>query len=766
MKSISLNGEWKLHVLEGKAFSPEELPEAESFVIPCTVPGNVELDLAKAGYLPEDLYFAENILLAQEYEGHEWWYENEFDTPDSEKGQEIILHFEGVDCLAEYWLNGTKIGETDNTYIPHDFSVAPLLKKEGKNRLFVRLRSVVREAYEQELSLRTIYHSWGSQMESIGFRKPTHSFGWDIMPRAVSAGLWRGVELRLPNPIEINQAFYVVKEIGDDYATLAFGIDLKMPFTRRGTLRATFDGRCGDSTFHAETTLFYKAQRVGAEVGNLVETDLPAPKLWWPYGYGKANLYDTVIRIWDGDTVVAEKTMRIGIRTVELDKTVTTDGVHGRFQFRINGEDILCKGSNWVPLDAYHSRDAERYDRALALVKEAGCNILRCWGGNVYEDQKFFDYCDENGIMIWQDFGMACHAYPMTEAFCKKLAEEATYIVKTNRHHPSIILWAGDNENDQMYQQTGYDPNQNILTREVLPRVISEHDIGRPYLASSPYISEEAFAQGGGNGTLSEDHLWGPRDYFKSTFYTNANAHFVSEIGYHGCPSVESVKKFISPENLWPYHDKNTEWILHSTEDKGRPSRMQLLGKQIRQIFGTEPDTLEEFSLASQIVQAEAKKYFIERFRGRRPLTGGIIWWNLLDGWPQFSDAVVDYYFEKKLAFTYIQRSQQPFCLLMQEMESWHLPLTASNDTLTPYSGTYSVTDADSGEVLAEGSFRVGKNQAKVIARIPMTYAEKRLLLIRWNANGETGFNHYLVGSPAFSLEQYKKWLPIILKGE
>lgn len=402
-------------------------------------------------------------------------------------------------------------------------------------------------------------------------------------------------------------------------------------------------------------------------------------------------------------------------------------------------------------MDAFHSRDAQRYEKALELAKDIGCNILRCWGGNVYEDSEFFDFCDRNGIMVWQDFAMACRIYPENEGFKKLLYDEAVKVIRKLRNHPSIILWSGDNEIDLVVSPI-YDPNKNTLTREVLPTAVRLNDMGRPYLASSPYISSEAY---NGGITYPEDHLWGPRDYYKSDFYKQNKSHFVSETGYFGCSSLESIKKFITPEKVWPYKN-NSEWILHSSDQHGNDYRIMQMERQVRQLFGELPENPEDYIIASQISQAEAKKYFIERLRVGRPQKTGIIWWNLLDGWPQFSDAVVDYYYDKKIAYNYIKRSQAPFVIAAGEISDWTLPIYACNDTLKGKSGTFTVKDAETDEILLESDFKVGVNRTELLARLPVFYSEHKLLIIEWNICGEKGFNHYLCGYPPINLEKYK----------
>ena len=358
--------------------------------------------------------------------------------------------------------------------------------------------------------------------------------------------------------------------------------------------------------------------------------------------------------------------------------------------------------------------------------------------------------------MVWQDFAMACNNYPQTDEFFNLLRREATSLVREYRHHPCIILWSGDNEIDCMMKRANSRPSSNRITREVLPEVIYKNDVGRPYLASSPYVSDEVFDNF--NLHCAEEHLWGVRDYHKSDFHKQAKQHFISETGYHGCPNLESIKKFITPEKVWPYAD-NSEWILHSSDQAGNPARVMLMEYQVRQMFKDVPSDPEEYILASQISQAEAKKYFIERMRVGRPNRSGIIWWNLLDGWPQMSDAVVDYYFSKKLAYYYIKRSQKPFIIALDELYDRHQKVCACNDTLNEVSGKVTIIDSETDKVVFEREFTAQKNTTTVIGKLPVEYSQHKMFIIKWTANGEEGFNHYTTGFIPYELEKYKTWL-------
>ena len=735
MQKICLNGTWKL---KGR-------PQAEdqtSFAIeniPAQVPGCVQLDLSANGFLPDDLYMGQNVLETEKYEEWEWWYERSFTAP--EQRQNVYLVFEGVDCVAEYFVNGQRIGQSENMFIAHEFEVGPYLR-DGENTLSVHIQSPIIAANCEDYTVNALIN-WGNDPVQTGIRKAPHSFGWDIMPRALTSGLWRDVTLEVRDRAFFSQLFF---RTFSNRCLLLY--ELSCPWSELKGIEIEAFGSCGnDSHFHCKRKI--KNSKVGA-----FDLEITNPKSWFPYGYGTPHIYDGVVRLTRDGELIHEEPISFGLRSVTLERTDTTDGKNGAFRFLVNDVEIMCKGSNWVPLDAFHSRDAERYDRALALVKDVGCNILRCWGGNVYEDHKFFDFCDRNGIMVWQDFAMACNTYPQNEKFKTLICQEVLSVVRKLRNHPSIILWAGDNEVDQMLDSCGMDPAMNSITREWIPEIIKLNDIGRPYLPSSPYYGPELY-QGCPGLYPPENHLWGPRDYYKSNFYKENPAHFVSETGYHGCPSLESIQKFITPEHVWPYQN-NAEWILHSSNQCGDPSRVMLMEKQVRQLFGTVPTDPEDYILASQISQAEAKKYFIERMRVGRPNKTGIIWWNLLDGWPQFSDAVVDYYFTKKLAYHYIKRSQAPFVIAADEIEHWNLRLFACNDTLTPMKGHFTVKDAISGQVLLESDFTAEKNASTPIGSLPVYYSEQKMLVIEWTANGTSGWNHYLCGYPPISLDFYK----------
>ena len=766
MKKTTLNGEWRLYyrVTGDEDYSTKEELESSNFdKVNATVPGNCELELSKAGILPSDLFFAQNIKKVDEYQMHEWYYVRDFFANEEQKTKRCELYFHGVDCFADYYLNGEKIGHSENALIAHAFDVTGKLK--DKNTLIVHIKSTMLESHKYTSPVYSLAYANNCRIEFQTIRKPAHSFGWDIMPRCMTSGIWRDCEIRTYDDCEIDDCYITTMYINDDgSADVAFCWTLKCTkdLYIKGGARFYAKAVCGDSVIE-------KSTHISTNIGTL-HMHIPNAKIWNVRGYGEPNVYDVKMSIRIGDEVLAERDDTFGIRKVELRRTDIADGVEGEFRFIVNGTPVFATGTNWVPLDAFHSRDRERAPKALKMMYDCGCNIVRVWGGSVYECDEFYDFCDRNGIMIWQDFCMACNFYPQEDRFYDVIKKEALFAVKRLRNHPSIALWSGDNECDDNYASENRNPDENKITREILRDIVLYNDLSRPYLPSSPYISGDLFKLFKNRKTdsqerASEAHLWGPRAYFKEPFYKKATCCFVSESGYHGCPSKKEIVKFISPDKVWSYKN-NEEWNLHSTMDNVKNSaRIDLMEKQVIQLFGFLPDNIDEYTLASQISQAEAKKYFIERMRINRPYAGGIIWWNLIDGWPEMSDAVVDYYYEPKLAYSYITRVQKPFVIMMGETESWGNRIVASNITSKAASGNYSIKDALTGEALCEGEYSCPANENSVIGFLPVMYSDKKFLLIEWNDGEEKGFNHYVTGSVPMDFEKYKKFLPVIEKG-
>jgi len=762
MKELCLDGIWNAVFYKHRDVVEHEIRYTEASQvkndprgIKGTVPGNFELDLHANGLIP-DPYYGDNILKIQDYEDTHWWYATTFSVEDPAYGKTTI-RFDGIDTLADIYLNGVLVASTDNMLISHEFDISGVVQKE--NSLVVHLKPVCIIAREYQPNAGSFAHKYW--YDGLRIRKAVHMFGWDIMPRAVSAGIWKSVYIKQWTLPHISE-FYIFPQDSCDISksvTLSFLFNVRID--ERENIRdyaIEVSGVCGDSVFYEKQALW--------STGGKYRITLEKPKLWYPAGRGAQDMYQVQARLLRHGEVMDTYDTRLGIRSVELRRSSLTDASgNGEFCFIVNGEKVFVMGTNWVPLDAFHSRDHLRLERALQMLPELHCNMVRCWGGNVYEDHAFFDFCDENGIMVWQDFSMACAIYPQDDAFSEKIYNEASHVIRKLRQHPSLVLWAGDNECDLVYERwTGIrrDPNNNRLTRSILPRAIADHDPTRPYLPSSPYIDSHAFAHGGID-LLPENHLWGARSYYKNRYYKDAVAHFASEQGYMGCPSPRSLKRFLSPACLWPY--SNDEWRLHGaapetqdSEPYGNDSpfafRTKVMADEIKELFGVIPDDLERFALASQIVQAEAMKFFVELFRIGKWRRTGIIWWNLLDGWPQISEAVVDYYFCRKQAFYAIQMSQQPVCLMFGEPGDWGLELYGVNDTKDTVAVSYSIRDAmDRQCEVLSGSAVLAPDSSASIDFVSFCASEKALYIIEWYYPGGSGLNYYLAGNPRFDID-------------
>ena len=774
-RTTSLNGAWSLTygpLAEYPEKSPRSTPPSDWPTIPATVPGNVELDMAAAGKI-EPLEKGNRVLQALKLENHQWWYKRTFKAGHGEPGEKAELVFDGLDCIATVWLNGKEVGKAANMLVQQRFDVTSVLRPGEMNEVLVKIEPAVMVGHSYPNT--GWEHPTNDHFECLYVRKAAHMYGWDIMPRIVSAGLWKDVYVEWVQPVRISSVYWHTKTV-----------DVK-----EGKATVVVEWETMGAVVPGKHTLEVVLRRDGEAVARW-ETDVATPsgeheievehaEFWWPRGYGERPLYEATVSLVNPAGKVVDRSInRIGIRTIELDRTdILIDG-KGKFGFTVNGVPVFVKGTDYSCLDGLHSRDHLHLDRTVNLMAEANCNMARCWGGNVYPEDRFFDLCDEAGIMVWQDFNMACSVYPKTRGFLDELDKEARKVVPQFRNHPSLALWSGNNECDDAFEwfrehgKPAVDPNLDVSTRKTIPDVLKELDPHRAYLPSSPYHSPEVFAAGNKTDLMPEVHLWGPRGYFKAPFYTESPSRFASEIGYHGCPSRSSLERMMDPDSVHPWvtgHQWNEEWLTKSCrstpEDKNTLGRNDLMINQIKAFFGECPETLDEFILASQITQAEAMKFFVEMFRQRKGSSGaagekqGILWWNIRDGWPILSDAVVDYYFSKKLAFHYIQRVQRDVqAICCEEIDGQH-SVVVVNDTLKPARGNLEISRAGETAKLLDTAFDVEPNGKATLGALPRP-TQNEMWQLKWTTEGiGLHTSHYLAFTPTVSFEQYKEWLKI-----
>ncbi|MBQ8388504.1 MAG: glycoside hydrolase family 2 [Clostridia bacterium] len=769
MRKSTLIENWKVAIVPHKnvkdgfcATTVEGVRLSNEKIIPAAVPGCYELDMQAAGLL-DDPYYADNIIGLQKTEHLHLWYFTEFDFENRE-GFDAFLSFGGIDTASEIYLDGELVGKTENMFIPHTFPLNGL--SDGRHGLVVHI--IPAGVYARSFKAALTGHILRYNTDALVIRKAPYMYGWDIMPRAVSAGLWRPVELVYRPKNRIDQVYAATMSVQDSSATVrvTFNIDTEEELLTDFSYK--IEMTCGESAATFTGNVF------GSQVIRLAV--LENPKFWMPKNYGEPNLYDFKLTLYYKGVECDVYEDRIGLRIVELEHT-SCSGDDGEFVFRVNGQKIFCLGTNWVPLDAFPCRHAELQPRALRMLDDIGCNMVRCWGGNVYPDEDFFRFCDERGILVWQDFAIACGYYPTDERMLRLFREEAESVVCQFRNHASLALWSGGNECDQYIKhhkksggfltlnEHGHlicppDFNEHPVTRGVFKAVTRDNDFARPYLPNSPYMDAEALR----TGRPAEDHLWGPRDFFKGPYYGTSECHFASETGYHGCPSPETLRKFIPEDRITAFGDTvrcdDTVWLTHAACMEpvwGTPYsyRIPLMSRQVERIFKELPDDIQRYALESQISQAEAKKYFIERFRIAKWRKTGILWWNLIDGWPQISDAIVDWYGQKKLAYSYIKRSQSPFCLMMDEPQDGKLTLVAANDSRETLRVSYTVRELYTGREVLRGELEVAPDRADRVAQIPDTGSA--FYLIEWSGD-VSGKNHFTAAiGDGIELEKYSE---------
>lgn len=781
--SVSLNsdkpGDWMLFFGkqdEHAPLYPGELKKSGFHNIEAIVPGNVEIDLYQAGII-DDPMIGTNVWDLRTYETFQWWYQRSFKKPVTRNGERIELCFDGIDCIADIWLNGSKIASVKNMLVEHHYDVTELLKKN--NELYIQILSTELEARKyirNHFGVRSDH--WG---EAVSIRKAPHMFGWDIMPRLLSGGIWRDVKLEIIEPTYFTSVYWVTKDVDPEARKADMYVDWQFQ-----TDRLDIDGLKMTIELERDGHYIYKKEfPIITTVARERIWELENVDLWWPRGFGEQALYNANLRITDEEgEVIAENSQKIGIRVSELIVTpINTEEQPGDFHFKVNGEKIFIKGTNWVPLDGLHSRDNQHVKEAVGMLADLNCNMVRLWGGNVYESDLFYELCDESGIMVWQDFTMGCTTYPQDTEFKNTIKSEAEKVIRRLRNHPCLVLWAGNNENDISLgwadDQSHLDPNADVISREVLPLAVREWDPKTPYLPSSPFISEEVFNMNHRiNPDLSpEMHLWGPRGYYKASFYTANKAKFVSEIGYHGCPNVESLNRMMTKDCVYPWiepeinqKDKliwNEEWLCKATcshpDTEINKERNFLMTNQIEEVFGEVPMELEDFVIASQIVQAEAKKFFIEFWRMNKGERNGILWWNLRDGWPIISDAIVDYYGGKKIAYQYIKNVQKDVCVMIGDSENGKHPVVAVNDTRELKNLDVCIRDHGTGRVLLSNHVKIIPNGKVMAGNLPEV-SKDELWLIDYKIDGEMYHNHYVAYHRPMKYEQYREWLPALYK--
>ncbi len=756
---VSLDGAWQLSYRH-------QQEKGEWKTIPTTVPGDAYLALQTAGVIPDPM-IGTNAWMLLGWEQCEWSYRRTFKGVAHRPGERVELRFDGVDTRADYYLNGEKIGQSANMFVPVRFDVTDRLKAE--NELYVNIKSPLGRPLLSVLGRSRV---GGTDVE--GIRKAQHMFGWDIMPRIVTSGIWRSVALDVLPECRFGDVHWMCVKADPKTRTADLKVDCQIlapwKHLHKSTLRLTL-ARDGKIAYRREDPVDFYQTREQFTVRNV--------DLWWPRDAGVPTLYDGVVEFVAADgTVLARDARKVGLRTIRLERADwRSESEPGTFRFLVNGVPIYMHGTDWTPLDACHSRDGRHLQRALDMLVDLNCNMIRIWGGGVYEPDALYDFCDANGICVWQDFMMGNVQPEQNDDFAKAISDEAKVQVVRLRSHPCLAMWCANNEIDRAmvsyWKDWAPDPDGERISREVLPRVLRDFDPFTPYIPSSPWWTASVMR---GETKLSQDHLWGPRQkFFKDGFWTKATPTFVSETGYHGCPNVASLRRMMTPEGLYPWPNPddplkfNDEWICKATTSYPRQRSMghgrnSLMPRQVKEMFGGVPKDLATFADQSQIVQAEALKYWLELSRARKGRTWGMLWWNLRDGWPIISDGVVDYYFGKKRAYEYLKSVQQPQLVTYvdtpfdgEAARGVRNRLVAVNDRLYAVKGTVRAVDVVTGKVVFDGAVEIPANGTKLLLE-NLKLEGRGLLRIDYTFEGVARVNRCLYGPPPYVYADYLKW--------
>ncbi len=701
IETLKLTGPWKLTGLPPDG--------GEKLALPGAVPGHVHLDLLRAGRIP-DPFWRDQAEACQWVEQWDWVYERAFTLEPGWENSWAVLEFEGLDTYATIVLNDREIGRTANMFVPHRFEVGKYLKK-GRNKLRVHFdgiwKHVTGKPPEHECAF--------GASERIYVRRMQCTFHWDWVNRFVSYGIWRPVRLVRYDRARIADAHVRILGLLRPGKTEAAGADV--------VVRIETERRTGGA-IHAAVEIFGPSggSPVWTASGELRADStawrvrLDSPRLWWPNGYGQQPLYRCrcELRARNGG-VLDSREVRFGVRTVEIEQAEDAPGgaeeartrelrkLHpnleagngeapGRsFIVRVNGERIFCRGGNWVPADPWPSRvTGAWYKRLLGLAREGNVNCLRGWGGGIYEPEAFWDCCDRLGILVCQDFLMACARYPAGDAaFMAALREEIPAAIRMLRNHPSLAWWSGDNENGMDFGEG--DPHWwgQAFQETIIEPALRELDPGRPFFPTSPFGGRRNTCMTIGDTHMSAlpmDRQGLARDWREyRDWIARAVGRFNSESGTMGAPPMASLRRFMTAEDIadpaspiWYFHTKDNPYNDTRLYDAQRAAAEKLFGS-------TEDPARRAQQL--EMIQHEWVRHSMEAARRWKWYNAGLLYWMFNDCWPATGWSVVDYYGVPKAGWYALKRACRPVVASIEKREDAHR-VWVCNDTLAAVKGS------------------------------------------------------------------------------
>lgn len=691
-RSIALTGAWQL---EGEGI---DLRGKEARIaIDAQVPGHVHQDLLAAGLIADPGY-RKQADDCQWVEHWRWTYRRTFELGRLDPGRPL-LEFEGLDTYAEIEVNGVRLARTDNMFVRYRFDVTGLLR-EGTNELTVRFRTVAEGLAGKS------YAGLGAAFtnERLFVRRMQCTFGWDWVGRLVSYGIWRPVRLVFEDVTAIDDLFVYTKALDARGASLAVAVETRSRTEEPLRLSLAIADPAGGIVWQAERRL---------NGGKLELTaDLTEPEPWWPAGYGGQPLYTLVAKLYGKSGLLDERTRAFGIRTVRIEQLsdragsaearmtgkirsqvrigdATADNPDGMvweangdrpgsgFRLLVNGVPIFCKGANWVPCDPFPSRVPDsRYEHLLRLARDAGMTMLRCWGGGIYEPEPFWDWCDRLGIVVVQDFMMACGTYPESDRdWSASLTAEAEGVIRALRNHPSLVWWNGDNENGMFAGEEDPDYPGRAIAERITGRLCAKLDPSRPFQPTSPFggSTNNSFTIGTAHYTGALFEMF---DVFRNTdlrdyraYFAGLLSRFCPEFPMFGTPEVHTLQRMMNDEDLadpsydmLEYHTKNHPGL----KDFSLFRALRTLADKLAPPAASTVEQIQRMSF----VQHELTRLILEAYRRNRHYAGGILFWMYNDCWPASGWSLVDYYGYPKGGYYGFQKAARPVIASIEKNEA------------------------------------------------------------------------------------------------
>lgn len=742
MRIISLDGVWKA---SGSG-------EGESIAFSGIVPGCVHTDLLKEKKLDE-LFWRDNAEKAQWIERWDWKYKTEFSLEKVEAPAR--LEFDGLDTYCDVYLNGVHLGYCDDMFRPWQFEVSRWLQ-QGANQLEVYFYSPIKRVEGKPP------RSAAFTTERVYTRRMQCTYGWDWVGRFVTCGIFKSVRLCFPEAAELEHAYVYTKNI-DSYSAQV-GTDFQFALYQPGAFaEITVIDPQGKMVFEKRRRIVEEEMRECIEI-----TD---PQLWFPNGYGAQPLYTLCVQIIYGEKTVDAWRQQFGVRTVKLLQKQDLPGSpwyekckklqkgehltavpwdrneqFSGFLIVVNGTPIMCKGANWVPCEPFPSAETpDKITELLTLFQEGNANLVRVWGGGIFEQDFFYEECDRLGLMVTQDFLMACGSYPEQEEwFLKKLTEEAAFAAKRLRNHPSLIFWSGDNENAVAGDENDAHYQGRRAAMEGLWPALKSFDPHRPFLESSPY-GGVPYASATCGTTHNTQFLESLFQYIQTSDLKDYRTHlkgllarFVMEEPCMGASPVVSLQKFMTDEDIWGqseemwrYHTKNNPFL----KPLALYDYIRIFCEKVLGSFKNGEDRVWKM----EYLQYEWIRLTMENFRRSKWFSGGLVYWMLDDCWPSAGGwSLLDYYALPKAGYYAFKRAAKPVIASI-DCEGGLVSVWVCNDSVSQAVGEFTLfaQSAESGErtELKKGSFQSEANRAQLVFQakgLPVDGNELLLCELTW----------------------------------